>query len=150
MKIIVDANIVFSGILNSNGKIGDLLINSKRYFNFIAPEFLRHEIKDKYGKLQLISDLNLGQLMEAEYQVCKDITFISEEQINYNFWTEAHDLVHDIDIKDIQYVAYAKQFRCKLWSGDKKLFRGLTEKGFVNIVTTDDLFTMRNKRSKKI
>jgi predicted nucleic acid-binding protein len=88
--------------------------------------------------------------MEAEYQVCKDITFISEEQINYNFWTEAHDLVHDIDIKDIQYVAYAKQFRCKLWSGDKKLFRGLTEKGFVNIVTTDDLFTMRNKRSKKI
>jgi predicted nucleic acid-binding protein len=150
VKIIVDANIVFSGILNSNGKIGDLLINSKRYFNFIAPEFLRHEIKDKYGKLQLISDLNLGQLMEAEYQVCKDITFISEEQINYNFWTEAHDLVHDIDIKDIQYVAYAKQFRCKLWSGDKKLFRGLTEKGFVNIVTTDDLFTMRNKRSKKI
>lgn len=150
MKIIVDANIVFSGILNSNGKIGDLLINSKRYFNFIAPEFLRHEIKDKYGKLQLISDLNLGQLMEAEYQVCKDITFISEEQINYNFWTEAHDLVHDIDIKDIQYVAYAKQFRCKLWSGDKKLFRGLTEKGFVNIATTDDLFTRRNKRSKKI
>ena len=27
MKIIVDANIVFSGILNSNGKIGDLLMN---------------------------------------------------------------------------------------------------------------------------
>jgi predicted nucleic acid-binding protein len=40
VKIIVDANIVFSGILNSNGKIGDLLINSKGRFNFIAPEFL--------------------------------------------------------------------------------------------------------------
>jgi|GEM_PF-2861411 len=26
MKIIVDANVVFSGILNTNGKIGDLLI----------------------------------------------------------------------------------------------------------------------------
>ena len=39
MKFILDANIVFSGILNTNGKIGDLLINSKQYFTFIAPDF---------------------------------------------------------------------------------------------------------------
>lgn len=88
--------------------------------------------------------------MEAEYQVCKDITFISEEQIDYNFWMEAHDLVHDIDIKDIQYVAYAKQFRCKLWSGDKKLFKGLIGKGFISLVSTEDLFAVRSKRLKKI
>ena len=44
MNLIVDANIVFSGILNSNGKIGDLLINSTSVFEYIAPEFLRHEI----------------------------------------------------------------------------------------------------------
>lgn len=145
MKIIVDANIVFSGILNSNSKIGDLLINSKNKFNFIAPEFLRYEIKDKYQRLQAISGLNIEQVMEAEYQVCKDITFISEEQINYKFWKEAHRLVHDIDIKDIQYVAYARQFRCKIWSGDKKLFKGLNAKGFTNMVTTDNLFELRNK-----
>jgi predicted nucleic acid-binding protein len=30
MRIIVDANIVFSGILNSEGKIGDLLINGDK------------------------------------------------------------------------------------------------------------------------
>jgi predicted nucleic acid-binding protein len=40
MKIVVDANIIFSGILNSNGKIGDLLINSDKMFSFIAPDFL--------------------------------------------------------------------------------------------------------------
>ena len=45
MRVIVDANIVFSGILNSNGSIGDLLINSGHIFNFIAPDFLRIEIK---------------------------------------------------------------------------------------------------------
>jgi predicted nucleic acid-binding protein len=86
--------------------------------------------------------------MEAEYQVCKDILFISEEQINHQFWEEAHTFVHDIDIKDIQYVAYAKQFRCKIWSGDKKLFNGLKAKGFNNIITTDDLFELRGKRLK--
>ncbi len=148
MKIIVDANIVFSGILNSNGKIGDLLINSKAHFNFIAPEFLRYEIKDKYEKLQSISNLNTEQIMEAEYLVCKDITFISEEQINHKIWKEAFDLVQDIDIKDIQYVAYAKQFKCKIWSGDKKLFKGLSAKGFTNIMSTDSLFEIRSKRLK--
>ncbi|HWZ14228.1 MAG TPA: PIN domain-containing protein [Mucilaginibacter sp.] len=148
MKIIVDANIVFSGILNSDGKIGDLLINSKKYFNFIAPEFLRYEIKTKYERLQSISGLSIERIIEAEYQVCKEITFISEEQINPGFWNESLDLVHDIDIKDVQYVAYAKQFRCKIWSGDKKLFKGLIENGFVNLVTTDDLFAIRTKRIK--
>ena len=34
---------VFSGILNTYGKIGDLFINSKAYFDFIAPDF--YEVK---------------------------------------------------------------------------------------------------------
>jgi len=144
VKIIVDANIVFSGILKSNGKIGDLLINSQKRFSFIAPEFLRYEIKDKYPKLQHISGLNLDQVMEAEYRLCKNITFISEEQITQKYWIEANELVKDVDIDDIQYVAYAKQFRCKIWSGDKKLIKGLKAKGFVNIFTTDELFEMTN------
>jgi predicted nucleic acid-binding protein len=149
VKRIVDANIVFSGILNSNGKIGDLLINSKKYFNFIAPEFLRFEIRDKYTRLQSISGLAIEQVMEAEYQICKDITFISEQQIDGKFWKEAYNIVHDIDIKDIEYVAYAKQFRCKIWSGDKKLFKGLTQKGFINIITTDDIFELRKSKLKQ-
>jgi predicted nucleic acid-binding protein len=82
VKLIVDANIVFSGILNTNGKIADLLINSNEYFNFISPNFLRYEIKKNYQKLIKISNLNSVQLKEAEFQICKDITFISEEQIN--------------------------------------------------------------------
>jgi len=45
VKIIVDANIVFSAILNTNGKIGDLLINGGSRIEFIAPEFMRFEIK---------------------------------------------------------------------------------------------------------
>jgi predicted nucleic acid-binding protein len=148
VRIIVDANIVFSGILNSNGKIGDLLINSEKYFNFIAPEFLRYEIRDKYKKLQSISGLNIDQIQEAEYQVCKDITFISEEQIDYKLWVEAHELVKNVDADDVPYVAYAKQFRCKIWSGDKKLIKGLKANGFVNIFTTDELFELRNARLK--
>ena len=34
MKIVVDTNIVFSAILNSDGHIGELLFNSEEQFEF--------------------------------------------------------------------------------------------------------------------
>jgi predicted nucleic acid-binding protein len=131
VKILVDANIVFSSILNSDGKIGDLLINSSKYFSFIAPEFLRYEIRNKYQRLQAISNMSSEQISEAEYQVCKNITFISEEQVTEKHWLEAEILVADIDENDIPYIAYSKQFNCKIWSGDKKLTHGLLRKGLL-------------------
>lgn len=81
MIVIVDANIVFSGILNSNGKIGDLLINSANSLVFIAPEFLRTEIYKYHSKISKLSGMTIEEVREAEFQICKDIKFISEEQI---------------------------------------------------------------------
>lgn len=146
MKIIVDANIVFSGILNCNGKIGDLLINSKKYFSFIAPDFLREEIRKHYTKLCKISGLDIDQIQEAEVQICKDIFFISEEQIKITTWITAEKLVADIDAKDTHYIAYSKHFRCKIWSGDKALIKGLLKKNFVNFITTDQLYQLREAK----
>ena len=143
MKIIVDANIVFSAILNTNGKIGDLLINSKEHFDFIAPDFLRREIRKHYARLCKISGLSIDQVQESEFQVCSDITFISEEQIKISSWISAENLVADIDPKDTHYVAYSKHFRCKIWSGDKTLIRGLQKKSFTNFITTNELYKLR-------
>jgi predicted nucleic acid-binding protein len=148
MKIVVDANIIFSGILNSNGKIGDLLINSDKFFSFIAPDFLRTEIYNHHDKLIKISNLTVKQVLESEYQIYKSITFISEEQISMESWHFADNLVSDIDSKDAVYIAYTKQFKCKLWTGDKKLINGLIKKNHNNIITTNDLFLMRNNRLK--
>ena len=136
MKIVTDANIIFSGILNSNGKIGDLLINSYPFFSFIAPDYLRTEIYNNYDKLLKISKLSLEQLFEAEYQIYKSVTFVSEEQINEESWVFANELVSDIDPKDIVYIAFAQHFDCKLWTGDKKLIHGLAQKNYRNICTT--------------
>ncbi len=143
MKVIVDANIVFSGILNSNGKIGDLLINSNNHFDFIAPDFLRAEVYKHYPRLSKISGMTTEQVRESEFQICKEITFISEEQIKESFWLAADKLVADVDPKDAHYVAYSKHFRCKIWSGDKQLIKGLAKKGFHNFVSTDELFSLR-------
>jgi predicted nucleic acid-binding protein len=150
VKFIVDANIVFSGILNTNGKIGDLLINSKRYFDFIAPDFLRTEIRNHYPKLIEISGLTIEEIQEAEFQLYKDIVFISEEQIKISYWIAAEILVSDIDPKDTHYIAYSKQFRCKIWSGDKTLIKGLARKEFTNFITTDELYKLRDQKNSKI
>ena len=143
MKVIVDANIVFSAILNTNGKIGDLLINSSKHFEFIAPDFLRSEIRKHHSRICKISGLTPEQLEETEFQVYKDITFISEEQIKLSSWIAAAKMVNDIDPKDTPYIAFSKHFRCKIWSGDKALIKGLGKKGFTNFITTDELFKSR-------
>ena len=143
MKLIVDANIVFSGILNSNGKIGDLLINSKKKLDFIAPDFLRTEIYKHHSKLCKISKMTLEQVREAEFLICKDLNFISAEQIKNSHWLVAEKLVADIDPNDTHYIAYSKHFRCKIWSGDKELIRGLAKKGFTNFISTEELYKLR-------
>jgi len=146
MRVVVDANIVFSGILKTNGNIGDLLINSSRVFNFIAPEFLRIEIQNHYPKLVAISKLSLEQIIETENQICKYISFISEKQIYPENWFFAYNLVNDIDSKDIVYIAYTQQFNSNLWTGDKRLTKGLLLKGYKNILTTDNLLIIRKQQ----
>lgn len=93
--------------------------------------------------------MTLEQVRESEFQVCKDITFISEEQIRLSTWLESEKMVADIDPKDTHYVAYSKHFRCKIWSGDKVLMIGLTKKGFTNFISTDELFKWRQNKEEK-
>lgn len=145
MKVVVDANIIFSAILNTKGKIGDLLINSYPTIKFIAPDFLRQEIKKYHKKLSQLSGLRIEEIKESEYQICKDVTFLSEELIAEDNWKKAFDLVGDIDPKDIHYVAYSLHFKSKIWSGDKALAKGLIKKGFTNILTTDELLKERER-----
>lgn len=144
MKIIVDANIVFSAILNSNGKIGELLINSSNQFVFISPEFLKLEISNHYDKLTKISQMTKSQVMQVENILYSNFIFVPDTIVSKNNWDFAEKLVFDIDPKDVQYIALAKHFDCKLWSGDKTLIRGLLQKGYTQVIDTNELFDLKN------
>jgi predicted nucleic acid-binding protein len=148
MKVIVDTNIVFSAILNSDGKIGDLLLNSSKIIDFYSAEYLRFEIKNHYDKLTKISNQPIEKIQSTEYYVTKEIKFISEQQISEPNWKAAYKLVKDVDLDDIAFVALSRQLRCKLWTGDKRLIKGLKDSRFPNIITTDELIEYRDKREK--
>lgn len=55
MKIIVDTNIIFSGLLSPNGTISDLLLNSSDVFDFYSPTFVLEELENHRTKLLKIT-----------------------------------------------------------------------------------------------
>ena len=62
MKIVVDTNIIFSALLNSNGNIGDLLFNSDKDFEFYSCGYMRYEIQKHWERLKKISKLTQENL----------------------------------------------------------------------------------------
>jgi predicted nucleic acid-binding protein len=148
VRIIVDANIVFSAILNTNSRIADLLINSKGIFDFLAPDYLHSELRKYHSKISMISKMSLREVEIIENKVTKPIVFMSGIHIPESKWILAEDLVKDIDSKDTPYLASSMFFQCKIWSGDKELRKGLENKGFKNIISTEELFEIRETKRK--
>lgn len=145
MKIVVDTNIVFSAILNTDSKIGDLIMNSDQLFDFETVTYLREEIENHQDKLTEISGLTEKQLQEAKFQILSHIKFISEEQIPFEIWHKAAQIVREVDMDDIAFVALSEYEDVKLWTGDKKLREGLIAKGFQRCISTEELFELRKK-----
>ena len=151
MKIVVDTNIVFSAILNTNSKIGDLLMNSESIFEFRSVMYLKEEIENHEEKLMAISGLSQGQIEQSTEQVFSCIKFISEEIIPFEVWQKAVRLVRDVDMDDIAFVALSEYEEIKLWTGDKELITGLKAKGFQNCITTEEMVELRrvSEQNKK-
>lgn len=143
MKFVVDTNIAFSAVLNTESKIGDLIMNSHGILEFHASDALRSELKKHRPKLLELSKTSEEQLDQSEYQIMNCLAFTNEALIPYEFWIRAANLVRDIDMDDIAFLALAEFLGIKLWTGDRELMRGLARKGYTNFVTTDELYKLR-------
>lgn len=150
MKIIVDTNIVFSAILNTNNKIGDLILNSEQNFEFTSVTYLKFEIEKHKDKLIQMSKLDSIQIEESKNLIFSKIEFISEEIIPFEYWKEAANIVRDVDMDDIAFVALSKYLGdVLLWTGDKKLLEGIKSKGFNEGISTDELIEIRKNLDKQ-
>ena len=147
-KIIVDTNIIFSCLLNSQGTIGDLIFNAENVFHFYSNQYMQFEIHKHWNKLLKISKLTDGELQIAYDKMLTKLTFINEELIPENDWKKAEALVADIDIDDTDFVALTKYLKGSLWTGDKPLYDGLKTKRFRTVYNTQDIIKLRNKLMK--
>jgi len=144
-KIIVDTNIIFSCLLNSQGTIGDLFFNSDTVFDFYSNQYMRFEIRNHWSKLKKISKLTDFQLETAFDKMLTKLTFINEELIPQNDWERAETSVSDIDLDDIDFVALTRYLKGNLWTGDKSLYDGLIAKRFRTVYNTQDMIKLRDR-----
>ncbi len=145
MIIIVDTNIIFSGLLNPNGKIGDLLLNSTDSFDFFAPTFILDELKNHHHKLIKISKLPKDELEFLKRILLKKIELIDLENLSNKSWEKSIELVKDIDEFDAPFIALSLELKAPLWTGDKKLMNGLKKKEFDLILDTNTISKIRDK-----
>lgn len=139
MKIVVDTNIIFSALLNTNGTIGEILINSKDSFEFYSCNYMRYEIQKHWEKLKKISKLSDQQLTDAQFHLFSRLNFVNEDLIPDSIWEKAYLLAKDIDVDDTDFVALTLYIKGTLWTGDKELYNGLKNKGFKKIYNTFNL-----------
>ena len=143
MRIIVDTNIVFSALLNSNSRIGWLLLDSRDKFQFYSCKYLQKEIHRHTDKIRYYSGLSNDNLSELIALVESRIFFIEEELLPATIIAEAKEWVAGVDFDDFAFVAMANHLDALLWTGDKKLIVGLRQKGYQRIVSTTDLWDMQ-------
>jgi len=139
MRIVVDTNIVFSALLNSNSRIGKILLNSKEHFQFYSCDYLRKEIQRHRSKLLKLTKLSETKLTELERLVTHNITFIDERLLPQELLLKTEILLKSIDPNDTPFVALTKHLEGRLWTGDMQLYNGLKSKRFKGIILTAEL-----------
>jgi predicted nucleic acid-binding protein len=149
MKIIVDTNIIFSALLNSNGSIGDLLFNSSSHFEFYSCSYMRIEIVNHWERLKKISKLNDNQLDISQQRIVSKLKFIDEAIIPSETWLKSEVIASGIDLDDTDFIALTKFLKGTLWTGDKVLYNGLKRKDFKRVINTKELLELRKMKSEK-
>ncbi len=147
-KLIVDSNIIFSAILNTNSRIGQILITGGEFYDFYAPKYLREEIWEHQEKIKKIAGFNNKEFIEVYELILKKVTILNHSIVNKKAYKEAFELCKDIDVNDTPFVAFSIFLKCKLWTGDKKLTDGLSNKKYQQYIQTEDLIQdfLRKKR----
>ena len=146
MRIVVDTNIVFSAILNTNSKIYKIILQPKSKLNLYSTDQLEYELAEHWNKLKKVSKYSEIELHKTSTLITSKIKFISAELIPRNLFINAEKLTKDIDIDDTEFVALTEHIRGKLWTGDKELIKGLKKKKWDKIISTDEFYKTIVKR----
>lgn len=143
--VVVDTNIVFSGILSPNGTICDLLVNSSEVFDFYTPTAILDELNSHHKKLLKLSGISEVELDFLKWTIIKKIDLIDLESIRQTTWEKATELTKDVDEFDTPFIALSLELDSPLWTGDKKLTNGLKQKGIDWILNTETIKQIRNE-----
>ncbi len=107
---------------------------------------MRVELFKHHKKISKISGLTIEEIEGLTYLITENIHFISEDQIPEEIWKESEIILSQIDTKDTPFVALAKYLDSKLWTGDKKLIKGINTTEFIACMSTTDMLLLRKEK----
>jgi len=145
MRIVVDTNILFSAILNSHSRIGQIILHPSRKHKFYSVRFLQKEMQNHFDKIRKITKLSDAEITELIEILYSRIHFISDDLIPLETFIEADELTKSVDFDDILFVALSLHLNCKLWTGDIALMNALKKQGFNKFIITRELIEKQRK-----
>ncbi|HEV8084845.1 MAG TPA: PIN domain-containing protein [Chitinophagaceae bacterium] len=92
MRVVVDTNIVFSAILNTNNKISQIILQPKSRLNLYSTNQLEYELAEHWDKLKKISKYSDIELHKAATLIISRIRFINVELIPAKLFGKAEKL----------------------------------------------------------
>lgn len=137
MRIVLDSNIIFSALIS--GK--ELYLDIFRALQIYVPDFLLTEIS-KYEDRILKKTKIRNEFTFFIRELFSEIIVIPKFAIMQENYKKAFLLCNDIDPKDTPYLALSLELDIPLWTSDKKLIDGLRNKGYSNIITTEEIFKL--------
>lgn len=149
MRIVIDTNIAFSAILNTNSKISKIILQPRSKINLYSTKQLLDEITEHRNKLKKISKYTDKQLHEAVSLITNKIKFINAELIPDKLYAKAERITKDSDIDDTEFVALTEHIKGKLWTGDKELRNGLLKHQWNKLISTEELYSFILKGKRK-
>lgn len=130
MDLIIDANVIMSAMIATQGKTCDLIFNDR--ISLFAPEYLLEEFKEHKDEILKKSKLSTEDFEVFLSVISSRIQFIPYSEYS-TFVCEVDQFTPDPD--DTEYLALALKLHCSIWTNDKKL----KNQNKVAIYSTSDL-----------
>ena len=141
MIIIADSNIFMNALITPDSLVATILSERKK-IQYIVPDYLITEVTEHIPDLvkRFKNQKTKKELLTDFKKLLEGITIVSEKEVKKVNAIKAKEIVADIDIKDYPFIALHLQIKHKIWTSDKILVKGLTEKGYGHFfISTDEV-----------
>lgn len=129
-EYILDANIIFSSLLSGKDIYKKIFENYK----FYTSDFAFLEIEKYQNTILTKTRLTFEQLQDYTLFIFSRLIFIPDYYISRDSRIKAYNLCHDIDFKDIYYLALSIELEKVLITRDKPLYKGLKAKSYNDVI----------------
>ena len=133
--------LIFNLILyeNPTGRTASILAERKK-IQYIVPDYLITEVTEHIPDLvkRFKNQKTKKELLADFKKLLEGITIVKEEDLQKTYVAKAEKIVADVDENDMHFIALHLQIKHKIWTSDKILVKGLTEKGYGHFFTSTE------------